>query len=382
MNLNSKVICFLICCGLTAVYADPWPTYHAGADLRGVSQSAIPDSLQRKWIYNTDGKIKNPPVSDGKLIFTAPGNGRITALSLNGKMVWEKTFSRTNDAGAETPFCFDAPLLCHGGLVFAGSSGGVLFALDAGTGKERWRLEIDGILLGSPNVIDAEHIIVLGQGSGALHCVAIKSGKVTWTTEGLARCDGSPGVGQGYVAFGSCLAALHVYRAEDGRHLRDIEVGDEGQIAGGVAVDGHRGYFGTRDGRLISVNLKKGTVVWTSSESTEQTFSTPAVGDKYVVYTSDNGWVYAVDRTTGRTLWKHHTGGRPGSAVIAGDKVLVPVEGNLIMLKLVDGSMVWKQSVSDDITSVAVVNGFVIVGADDGSVSAWGPDVPRKEEVK
>ena len=118
--------------------------------------------------------------------------------------------------------------------------------------------------------------------------------------------------------------------------------------------------------------------MWTSDESLEQTFSTPAVGERLVVYTSDNGFVYAVDCKIGRTVWKVDPGGISGSPVIAGDKVLVPVDGALWMLTLQDGALLWTNEISDDITSPALIGQRVVVGADDGTVSAWA----GKETVK
>ncbi|MBN2703420.1 MAG: PQQ-binding-like beta-propeller repeat protein [Pontiellaceae bacterium] len=365
---------------ISAVFGDAWPTYHGGPDLQGSVDTTVPDKPERVWSCNTSGSIENTPVSDGERIFVSPGKGRIVAVSLKGEKVWEKTFVRTNDAGDETPFRFDGPFLCHQGLLLAGSSRGILLALDAATGDEKWRLDIDGILLGSPNAVDEKHVVVLDQGSGALHCIDIETGKLAWTTEGVERCDGSPGIGNGFAVFGSCLAALHVYNATDGKHLRNIEMGDDGQIAGGVAMDGNQAFFGTLDGRLICANLNEGTMVWTSKESDDQTFSTPAVGKDSVVYTSDNGFVYAVDRTLGRTQWKYDTGGYPTSPVIAGDKVVLAADGALIVLKLEDGALLSKQSISDEITSPAIVGDLVIVGADDGTISAWGTPVVSKEE--
>ena len=375
-----NILIILMFVGLACAFGDTWPTYHGGSDLRGAVETPLPDSLERIWMFNTSGRIDNTPVSDGERIFVSAGKGRIVAVTLKGEKAWEKTFSRTNDAGAETPFRFDGPLLYHKGLLLAGSSRGILLALDAATGEEKWRLDIDGILLGSPNIIDDEHIVVLDQGSGMLHAIDITTGKIRWTTEGVERCDGSPGVDGGHVVFGSCQAALHVYDAEDGKHLRNIEVGDEGQIAGGVAMDSNRAYCGTLDGRLICADVSEGRIVWTSAESIDQTFSTPAVGKDLVVYCSDDGLVYAVERETGKSRWKYDTGGMPYSPLIAGDKVLVSADGELILLSAADGSLLWKRSISDDITSPALVNGWVVVGADDGTVSAWGAQYPDAEK--
>ncbi|MBN2784698.1 MAG: PQQ-like beta-propeller repeat protein, partial [Pontiellaceae bacterium] len=192
---------FGLCIG-SAQGAD-WPTYHGGADLRGFSAADLPESLQRLWIYNTNGRIDNPPVSDGVRIFATPGKGRVVALSIDGKSLWEKTFLRAGASGGEMPLRFDAPLLCHAGLVFSGSSRGTLLALDAATGEERWRLDTGGTLLGSPSVIDEQHIVILDQGEGILRCIDIRNGREVWATEGVARCDSSPGVGGGSIVFGS-----------------------------------------------------------------------------------------------------------------------------------------------------------------------------------
>ena len=357
----------------TAVFAE-WPTYHGQPDLKGVSEATLPDNPELLWRYNAGGAVYNTPVSDGERIFFTAEKGRVVALDLNGSKVWEKAFSRTNDAGQVTALRFEAPLACSEGLVFAGTTRGTLYALDVRTGKEQWRYETDGIIIGSPNLIKAQktlNVVLLDQSEGALHCLDIATGKLLWKTEGVERCDGAPGVGDDRIVFGSCLAALHVYDVS-GKPLKSIEVGGDGQIAGGVAVDGKRAIAGTRDGRLICADLEAGDMVWSSDESEEQTFSTPAVTVKSVLYSSDNGFVYAVNREDGSLQWKFDTGGLPSSPVVAKDKVVVSADGVLYLLKLADGPKLWSKEVSDEITSPAMIGDRVVVGADDGTVSALG----------
>ena len=375
-------------CSVSPVFAE-WSTYHGGADLRGVSATALPEAPQRLWRYNAGGAVRNTPVSDGERIFFAAKKGQVIAVDLKGSEVWKKNFTRTNDAGAEMPVQFDAPLTCSDGLVLAGTTRGVLYALDAKTGAEKWRYETGGVIVGSPNVIpgrmsfdreDAkaqrkeipDAAIVLDQSEGALHAVDIETGKRIWKTDGVERCDGSPGVGNGRIVFGSCLAALHVYSAADGSHLRDIECGGDAQVAGGAAIDGDLIFAGVRSGSLICADAKAGDIVWSSAESKEQTFSTPAVTGDKVIYSSDNGFVYAVTRTEGRLLWSFNAGGLPTSPVVAKDKVAVSSDGVLYLLNLEDGRKLWSQEVSDEISSPALIGGMIVVGADDGTVTAFG----------
>lgn len=385
----SRMTVLLACCATASFGA--WNTYHGGADLRGVSESALPGKLELLWRYHAGGEVCNTPVSDGKRIFFSGKKGAITAVDLKGARLWEKKFARKNSAGDEVPVRFDAPLACGQGLVFAGARRGILYALDAKTGATTWKYDTGGIIAGSPNLIGTDledaktqrkeglgdsaslrsKLVVVDQSDGALHCVELKSGTLVWKTEGVERCDGSPGVGNGRIVFGSCAAALHVY-GMDGKHRKDIERGGDGQLAGGVAVDGTRAFAGTRDGSLLCVDLEKGDVVWSSDESDDQTFSTPAVTGKRVVYSSENGVVYAVNQTDGERAWKFDTGGTPSSPVVAKDKVVVSADGVLFLLNLADGTKLWSQEVSDEITSPALIAGMIVVGADDGTVSAFG----------
>jgi len=370
-----KMIFGVVCCA-TVVCAE-WPTYHGGAGLTGVSDVALPETPELLWRFNAGGAVYTTPVSDGERVFFSAKKGKIVALDLEGSDLWKKSFSRTNDAGTVVSVRFEAPLVCGEGLVFAGSTRGTLYALDAKTGEMRWKYETEGRIVGSPNFVEPRNtqktrkIIVLDQSEGALHCVDVETGTLLWKTEGVERCDGAPGIGNGKIVFGSCLAALHVF-SSDGKDLKDIEVGGDGQIAGGVAVDGTLAFAGLRDGSLVCADLEAGNILWSSDLSDEQTFSTPAIISSRVIYASDNGFVYAVNRKDGALVWEFDTGGLPSSPVVAKDKVAVSADGVLFLLDLATGKKMWSKEVSDEISSPALVGGRMVVGTDDGTVSAFG----------
>jgi len=387
-----------------------WPTYHGGTGLTGFSVTPLPDQPALLWRVNTGGAVDSTPVSDGERIFFSARKGQVVALDLKGASLWKKSFTRINSAGQEMPLRFDAPLVCADDLVFAGASRGTLLALDAATGAEHWRYETDGIFIGSPNFIqcgaeldrkDAKTqsedngrvftsssqtfdtsdgvknsaVVVFDQSEGSLHCIDMKTGERLWKTEGVERCDGSPGASDGRIVFGSCLSALHVYSTADGSHLKDIEIGTDAQVAGGVAVDGNFAFAGARDGSLLCADLEQGELIWVSHESEDQTFSTPALSSSRVVYSSDDGFVYALNREDGERIWKFDTAGLPTSPVVAKDTVAVSADGLLFLLNLADGTKIWSKEISDEITSPALVNGMIIVGADDGTVSVWGENL-------
>lgn len=367
--IRDKIIFLGVCWAVVSFGA--WSTYHGGADLRGVSETSIPENPELLWRYTAGGEVDHTPVSNGEQIFVSGKKGTITAIDLKGAKLWEKNFTRKMDTGEEMPVRFDAPLACRRGLVFAGTRRGMLYALDAKTGATTWTYDTGGVIAGSPNFLDERTVVVVDQSDGALLGINLESGKIRWKTEGMERCDGSPGVGGGRIVFGSCAAALHVYGA-NGTHRKDVEVGGDGQLAGGVAVVGTRAFAGARDGRLVCVDLEEGDVVWRSEESEEQTFSTPAITGGFVIYSSEDGWVYAVNQTDGELIWKFDTGGTPSSPGVAKDQVVVSADGVLFVLNLADGAKRWSQKVSDEITSPGLIGGMILVGADDGTVSAFG----------
>jgi len=361
----------ILACSAVAVFAE-WGTYHGGEDLRGVSEMAFPETPELVWRYNAGGAVYRTPVSDGTQMFFSTQKGQVIAIDMKGSEIWKKNFMRTNDDGAEVPVRFEAPLACGDGMVLAGTTRGTLHALDAGTGVEKWRYETGGIIAGSPNFSGTNGVVVIDQAEGALHCLKLDSGELLWKTEGVERCDGSAGIGNGRIVFGSCASALHVYSVVGGKHLKDIEIGGDGQVAGGAVIDGNLIFAGTRDGSLICADAEAGDIVWSSDEAEDQTFSTPAVTEETVVYSSDDGFVYAVGRQEGNLIWKFDTLGSPSSPVVAMDKVVVSADGVLYLLSLADGRKLWSKEVSDEITSPAMVGGMVVVGADDGTVSAFG----------
>jgi len=359
-----------------------WNTYHGDAALSGTVSVELPERMVPLWRFRAGAAVRTTPVASAGRIFVANARGEILAVDLRGELLWSVELTKgEKEDGTPIEEVLDAPLACFDELLLAGTADGTLYALDVATGEERWQYEIDGSILGTPNRIsvpaesedaDRAAVVVVSQNDGALHCVDLKDGQPIWKTEGVSRCDGSPAVGDGRVVFGSCVAALHVFSAADGRLERNIEVGADSEVAGGVAVYGESVFTGSRSGRVLHANLRTGDILWMNDDSDDEVFTTPAVSRDYVVFASINGFVYALDRETGALRWTFDTEGSPSSPVIAGDKVVITADGILYMLRMADGAEEWSYEVSDVITGAAVVGGRLVVGSEDGTVTAFG----------
>jgi len=367
-----------------------WSTYHGDNALRGVADSLLPEQLTVLWRFKAGAPVRETPVIQGQRIFFATARGEVLAIDYNAQRVWsQELFTGEEQKGVPVRERIEAPLACLDDLVLVGASRGMLYAFEAASGKERWRTQIEGPILGAPNCLRApaegqrgggflpssrrpSRIYVIGRAKGVLQCIDPNSGAVIWRSEEIERCDGSPAVAADAVVFGSCAAALHVFSPDTGTRLRNIEVGEDSQVAGGVALDGGLVISGSRSGKVLQADVKTGKVLWENATSKAEVFSTPAVTQEWVVVASNDGNVLALERGTGSLRWQFDTKGMPSSAVVAGDKVVVSADGELFVLRLADGAKLWSLKISDEITSPAVADGMVIVGSEDGTVVSLG----------
>src|SRR6476660_8559368 len=77
----------------------------------------------------------------------------------------------------------------NGDVVYVGSDDGNLYALDASTGRERWRYRTGNGIRSSPTVADG--IVYVGSRDFALHAVDIVNGKQRWKFETQGPIDDS-----------------------------------------------------------------------------------------------------------------------------------------------------------------------------------------------
>ncbi|OQC05984.1 MAG: Outer membrane protein assembly factor BamB precursor [Candidatus Hydrogenedentes bacterium ADurb.Bin101] len=362
------------------VASGEWNTYHGDAALTGVASASFPELLRVVWVAPAGAPVEQPPVISGGRIFVVSTRPEVLAFGLDGQPFWRRVLTASEDFtdNAETMYV-DAPPAVFAGSVFTGTDTGLVTALRADTGEPFWHAQLDSPINGTVNYDrDTNALLVLEQDTGALVRLDVTTGTVRWRSETVDRADGSPSVGDGIAVYGSCAAALHGISLDTGvkRHELSIE-GGGGQVAGGVALVGGYAYAGCRDGRIMCADLGKDAFVWLKPVSELEVFSTPAVKDDWVLVTSLDGMLHALDRTTGEPRWRHELGGEPGSPVIVGDKVVIASEDTLFLVSLQSGKRLWEMRMAGFISDPAVTPNLIVVGCEDGTVIALGPDISK-----
>jgi outer membrane protein assembly factor BamB len=366
--------------GVDIVFSSDWNTFHGDNAMCGVADGTISDSPVVLWSVMAGAPVRQPLVVHKGIIVAVNAISEVLALKSDGTILWRHAL-KAPEPGSENKreVRIEAPILAVAGRVFVGADLGDVVALDIATGEERWWTSIGGAVRGTPNYSDdGRHVFVIDQDEGALVCLDADTGATVWRYTGPDRSDASPAVSGNVAVFGSCASALHVVSLDSGKHLHDIAIEDGGgQIAGGAAVaDGHA-YAGVRDGRVVCADIETGKFIWTTTVSELEVFCTPAVNAAWVIVTSYDGKVHGLNRETGEIRWQRELGGIPSSAVIVDDKIVVTTDGTLYLLNLETGEPVWEQHIADEITSPAVLEGMILVGSEDGMITALGATPAR-----
>ena len=350
--------------------------FRGGPAHQGIYQGGGPTLLGLAWRAPTDGDvISSPAIADGT-VYVGSGDGHLYALDLaNGERRWRY------DAGGAV----NSSPAVGGGLVYATARDGSIFAVDAATGTRRWRIttgpdlplpwghESGDYFLSSPAYLDGT--IVVGAGDGGVYALDAATGKQKWRAQTEGRVRASPAIANGRVYAASfdgrvyCLdlktGAVRWRYDTEGVGLRSGSFGfDRRSIQSSPAVADGVVYVGARDGFLYAIDADKGSLRWrvdhkiswviTSPAVSEHVvfagssdahfaqaldssgserwrvgtdvpvWSSPAVANGIVYFGDAAGRIHAVDRDTGTERWMFRTGAQLfSSPVIAGDLVLV-----------------------------------------------------------
>jgi outer membrane protein assembly factor BamB len=237
----------------------------------------------------------SPTVLSGVVVFGARDGNVYAVDASSGSEKWR------HRAGTRV---VSSPAIANG-TVFVGSQDGVFHALDFATGKPKWRFEIEGTKLksgdfgfdrttiqSSPAV--ANGVVYFGARDGWWYALDAATGKERWRFDHkVSWINTSPAISDGLVYVGSSDA--HFVQAVD------VSTGTErwrtattGIVWASPAVDAERVYVGEGDGTFYALEKKTGKEVW-RYRAGARIISSAVVHDGRVVFGSDDGGVYAIN---------------------------------------------------------------------------------------
>lgn len=204
-------------------------------------------------INNLSGTMTAPIVSDNVVLGL---NDKTVAMKKDGKILWQQ---ETGQIWTSGPAADDRN-------VYLGTVENKLVALYLDDGKKRWEIETDGWIMGDITSIDG--IVYFGTNGGTMHAVNANNGNIIWKTTIHKAIKTSAELGQigGRTALlaGSDDGSVYAFGAEEGEILWKFQTKD---IADEVLYHKDVLYFGSHDNTLYAYGTERACTINTPEEN-------------------------------------------------------------------------------------------------------------------
>lgn len=374
-----------------------WPMFRA--DLRrtgAVAGTQGPAQPTIAWTFNDPetrvSDLSSSPAVVGQRLYIGSAQasvfdttGMVYSLDAGtGKRVWQFQTERQ---------VFSSPAVVNG-RVYVGEglhqdAGCNLYCLDARTGRKLWATPTKSHTESSPAVVNNR--VYFGAGEDGVYCLDAGTGKVIWHTGGM-HVDACPVVANGKVYVGTGYGQLRALalNAATGKVVWstpcNLPVWGEPSVVGGAV------YFGFGNGDFVQSNPNPRGGVWRLDAATgkqawrrdlpDAVLTSLVVQGERVVLGCRDGKTYALELSTGKTVWSRACGGPVVSSPAADGASLYVAgsTGQIFRLDLATGKPAWAldlaaQTSSDVqlLSSPALANGRLYIGTSKGKVFCIGP---------
>ncbi len=256
------------------------------------------------------------------------------------------------NVGAADRFIF-APALA-GGSVYAAGRSGTVARLDAATGAERWRVAVERTLSGGVGA-DARTVAVATE-EGEVIALDANTGAVRWRARASSEVLAPPAIGGGVVMVRAIDNRIFAFGEEDGKRRWVYQRAPTPLLVRspmGLTVLGDLLFAGFSGGKLAAIALNNGTVRWeatvalpkgaTELERVTDVVGEPMVQGREVCAAAYQGRVACFEAATGRQVWVREVSSLTGVSLDARYAFVSDDRGGVHALDRSSGRSVWKQ---------------------------------------
>lgn len=325
---------------------------HSGA-MEGPPPAANP---RLAWRFDTGSEILASPIVADGTVFVANRAGYLYAVdAASGQQLWRLEVGQYVQR--------TTPVYRNGALYLV--AGFNTIAVDADTGDIRWSTTIRYAGTASPAV--ASGIVYVVSQEGWLYALSTKDGSELWKTATDGVSFGSPSVAGDRLVVGTDSGRVLAMNPETGRQAwrRDLDA----SVYTTPVITDKTVWIVTADGQLHGLDLEDG-VDRVSLETTSE-LTVTASGDSVYVPSGDGG-LYAFEPESGEVQWFASAGGPVKAGPVQSGSQIVIAGGNRIAgIDAATGDQAWYYLAGDAIEAPpAVVSGYVFFGARDGVLYA------------
>jgi outer membrane protein assembly factor BamB len=306
--LPAAALLFLTACSsMPSINPLDWfgsgPTGPKPAELPVLSGAQPVKTLWTANIGSAEAFVFTPALS-GDSVYVASRSGSVARLdAATGQSKWRMSVGKRISAGVGS----------DGTLAVVATDEGEVFAIEAQSGEVRWRARVSSEVLAAPKLVD--ELVLVRSADSRIFAFGAADGKRRWVYQRAAaslivRSPVGLSVGQGlaYAGFsGGKLAAIALgngnvrWEATVALPKGSTELERVTDIVGDPAVLGREVCSGAYQGRVACYEVNSGNQLWSREMSTLTGVSFDA---RYAFVSDDKGAVHALDRTSGRSIWK------------------------------------------------------------------------------
>jgi len=306
------------------------------ADVRGNLAAIDATTGNTLWENDADMNITGGPGSSDTLTLVGSEDGDVLAYaSESGEFLWQAKVSSEILAAPQEAY----------GVVVIRTIDGKIFGLDANDGNRLWVYDrtVPALTLrGTSNPVITGDIVIAGFDGGRISAIELHTGKLIWETS---------------VSLASGRSQLE----------RMVDIDSEPVIIGSDI------YVATFQGRLASVALEDGRITWTRDISS---YAGLTVDENNIYITDDQSYIWALERSTGNSVWKQENlfARRVTAPATIGELVVVgDLEGYLHWMDKSNGEFVARTQFSKNpiIAPPVAVEDIVYAFSSDGTLGAY-----------
>ncbi|MCR9127241.1 MAG: PQQ-like beta-propeller repeat protein [Rhodobacteraceae bacterium] len=367
-----------------------WAQSHGTQAFR-VANAALGPAPQRIWsvsIGEGDSRklrITADPVVGAGRVYTLDAGALVTATGTGGAPIWSRDLTPPRDDRGDAT---GGGLAYADGTLYVSLGFGELLALDAATGAERWRQQLDATGSGAPTVAGDLVYLVAGDDTG--WAVRRDNGRIAWqvlATPSVANILGAPApaltdsltvfaFGSGDLVSTFRNGGLRRWSASVAGQRLGRSSSKISDITGAPVVAGRTLFAGNHSGRIAAFDVDSGDRLWTAREGVFGPVW-PVGGSVFAI--TDRNQLVRLDAGSGVLVWAVDLPGflrdkpRRRAAVhahhgpvLAGGRLVVTSSDGLIRFFAPDsGALVGTAEVPGGATTAPAVAGgtLYVVGA-------------------
>lgn len=160
----------------------------------------------------------------------------------------------------------------------------------------------NGLVLGGAKIVDKN--IFFGSWDGKMYCLEAKTGKEVWNFPTKFKIYSSPAISNNRLYFSNFGGEIYCLDSNTGKEIWKTKL-PKGTLSSPL-VFGKRLWVGCKDSKLYCINVNDGKTLW-SYQAPDNDFgieSCPIIDETRVYSTTASGVTFALDRKTGKEVWK------------------------------------------------------------------------------